>query len=219
MFGQLRPIERELEAKYSSILTGMLGSPAEAKKMAKEMIRQCIEESKKQGTYDWPSGLGQLVLEGGRSRHQAADRWAEAVRRRLHIKREDGVTDDDIRGFWNLHDIERRMIEKVDENARMALFLHSVHNSEQPTKELAFAEAEEKVRKYHPKYGYSGDSSCLSQPGATRDDRPLPCELIDRVNRYIERRTADDQEAYKRDIEASSTFNALVRREIRAGRL
>jgi hypothetical protein len=63
-------------------------------------------------------------------------------------------------------------------------------------------------------YGDPADTSHRSG-----DDRPLPYELKDRINRYIEKRRLHDPEAYKQDIQISSSFNALVRKEIRANNL
>jgi hypothetical protein len=51
------------------------------------------------------------------------------------------------------------------------------------------------------------------------DDRPLPCELKNRIDIYIEKRAQTDPEKYKKEIEQSSTFNALIRKEIRAGNI
>jgi len=48
---------------------------------------------------------------------------------------------------------------------------------------------------------------------------PLPFELKDRINIYIEKRAKSDPEKYKKDIESSSTFNALVRKEIQGGHI
>lgn len=54
--------------------------------------------------------------------------------------------------------------------------------------------------------------------GIKGDDRPLPYELKKRVNEYIGKRMSDPIE-YKRNIETSSSFNALIRKEIKSGNL
>ena len=51
------------------------------------------------------------------------------------------------------------------------------------------------------------------------DDRLLPDELRNRVNAYIDKRSKVDPEEYKKEIEKSTTFNALVRQEIRKGNI
>ena len=70
------------------------------------------------------------------------------------------------------------------------------------------------VCKFHPIYGDSNDNSQSSG-----DDRPLPFELKDRINIYIEKRAGKGSEEYKREMESSSSFNALIRKEMRAGKL
>jgi hypothetical protein len=44
-------------------------------------------------------------------------------------------------------------------------------------------------------------------------------ELRNRVNGYIEKRSETDPEEYKKEIEKSTTFNSLVRGEIRKGNI
>ena len=44
-------------------------------------------------------------------------------------------------------------------------------------------------------------------------------ELRNRVNAYIEKRSKTDPEEYKKEIEKSTTFNALIRQEIRKGNI
>jgi hypothetical protein len=47
---------------------------------------------------------------------------------------------------------------------------------------------------------------------------PLPYELKDRVNAWMQKEMMSPEDLRRR-VEESSTFNALVRSEIRAGRL
>jgi len=70
------------------------------------------------------------------------------------------------------------------------------------------------LKKFHPMYGDPNDTSKSSG-----DDRPLPFELEDRIKRYIEMRREQGGDFFKADLEATSSFNALVRREIRNGNL
>ena len=53
----------------------------------------------------------------------------------------------------------------------------------------------------------------------TKDDRPLPYELKDRINIYVEKRRQSDPNKFRKEIEQSSTFNALVRKEIKKGNI
>ena len=68
--------------------------------------------------------------------------------------------------------------------------------------------------KFLPVYGEPHE-----MPEEAEDDRPLPYELRHRVTRYAEQKAAADAEEYLKDIIDSSSFNALVRKEIRAGNI
>ena len=103
---------------------------------------------------------------------------------------------------------------KQDDAARMTLILHELENSTEPSKEKAFDTATIKVRKFHPIYGDPKDTAHTKG-----EDRPLPYELKDRINIYIEKRAKESSGNYKAEIEKATTFNALVRKEIRAGKL
>lgn len=105
-------------------------------------------------------------------------------------------------------DLERRLMLKDDDLSRMAAFMHHV---EQGTRT---EEAAVEVKKFHPIYGDPNDTGKSSG-----DDRPLPYELKDRINRYIEMRVKQGADSYKADLEASSSFNALVRGKIKKGNL
>ena len=134
----------------------------------------------------------------------------EKTRTMLSAKRKEGVTDEDIRWAWNMPDLERRLMlkEDDDENSRIALFMHHLDQGHSPE------EAAVRVKKFHPMYGDPNDTSKSSG-----DDRPLPFELKDRINRYIEMRSQQGADSFKTDLEATSSFNALVRLEIRNGNL
>jgi hypothetical protein len=70
----------------------------------------------------------------------AAARTEPAIRAKLEAKRADGVTDQDIRWWWNLHDLERRMMLLDDDNSRLAFILdkteHQGLTAEQAVAEL-----------------------------------------------------------------------------------
>lgn len=79
---------------------------------------------------------------------------------------------------------------------------------------MSFEEAAVKVRKSYPMYGDPEDTSNTSG-----EDRPLPYELKNRVNNYIEKKALSDPEGMKTQLEQSSSFNALARDEIRKGNI
>jgi hypothetical protein len=198
LFHGYNEIEKKLLEMYSKMFTEM-GLP-EARKMAKELLDAAIEESKREVTYNLPPNFGDMLLE--------KEKTDEKIRKMLEKKRKEGVRDEDIGWWWNMNDVERRMMIKVDE-----FFLPSAHiklREEGKTSDEAAAQ----VRKTHPIYGDPEDTT-----HGSGDDRPLPFELKDRVNIYIQKRFLNDREKFGKDIDSSSTFNALVRREIRAGNL
>jgi len=47
----------------------------------------------------------------------------------------------------------------------------------------------------------------------------LPFELKDRINIYTQKRSQTDPEKFKNEIAESSSFNALIRKEIRNGKV
>lgn len=170
----------------------------DSSKMAENLLDEAIKEAKK---VSLPLNAGDKVLEKERS-----DKNTHKV---LEKKRQEGVRDEDIRWWWNLDSVERMMMLKVDEFHRLALHIKCRQEDG-----LSVDKAAEQVRKHHPIFGNPEDKTHTQG-----DDRPLPEELKDRINVYIEKRFTNDYEKFKREIERSSTFNALVRKEIRAGNI
>jgi len=144
---------------------------------------------------------GDLVL--------AKEKNNEIVHQVLEKKRREGVRDEDIRLWWNLSNLERMMMLKVDEFHRLSLHVKCCQDDS-----LSAEQATKQVRKFHPIYGNPEDTTHTQG-----DDRPIPEELKDRINIYIGKRFKNDPEKYKKDIEISSTFNALIRKEIKAGKI
>jgi hypothetical protein len=175
-------------------------SPSQAKSTFRDMLKKAKEESQKEGTSTLARNFGDILLE-----KESTD---EKTKLMLARKRKEGVRDEDIRWWWNLHDLERRIMLAVDNLHRMAMFIHSMEEGMEEN------EAAARIRKYHPDYGNPEDTS-----HTCGDDRPLPYELKDRINIYIQKRSRTDPEEYKREIESSSSFNVLIRKEINKGNL
>ena len=177
------------------------GLPAwDAEKFVSSMLKEVKEESIREGTWDLPENYGDLLLEW-----EATD---DAIRATLARKRAEGVTDEDIRWWWNRHDLDRRAMLKADERIRVRACVVRLAKDEVPDVAIL------NVRKHFAIFGEPGDPT-----DPTDQDGPLPCELKDTVNRYTQRRALEDPNEYERDIQSSSSFNALVRREIRAGNI
>jgi len=211
-FNKYNEVEKELLEEYSQMFT-MMGLP-DAKETAKGLLDRAIEKSKKEGTYNLPPNFGNIILKEQKAEDPAIERIAEGIRNTLLSKRTEGVRDEDIKWWWNLNDVERSIMVGVDEFHRLALCMKIVDEDG-----FSLEEAGKQAWRYHPKYtyGYRGEIKDISQQ--IKDRLPLPIELKDRINIYIEKRGKSDPERYKKDIEKSSTFNALIRKEIKAGNI
>jgi hypothetical protein len=195
-FSKYNEIEKGLLEIYSKLFSDM-GLP-DSRKMTEEILDQAIENSKKDGHYNLKN-VGDTLLKREKSSGQANQNFES--------KRKEGVKNEDIRWWFNLNDIERRMMLKVDEFHRLALFMKEKEEGKTDD------EADAIVRKHHPIYGDLKDET-----HGKGDNRPLPLELKDRINIYIEKKGINNQD-FKKQIDSSSTFNALVRKEIRAGNI
>ncbi|TET09710.1 MAG: hypothetical protein E3J83_01755 [Candidatus Atribacteria bacterium] len=165
----------------------------QAKKLVTDFLKDSIREAKQDGTFNLPLNYGNILLkeekEGSKS---------------LKPEREEGVTDKDILWYYNIHEVERRMLDKIDIFFRLALYEEYISNG------LSKNEAVKKLFKFRPKWGNPRDTKHTSGY-----DRPLPPSLMDRVNRYIIKRSETDIGKFKLDCEQSSSLNALIRKEIK----
>lgn len=200
LFGKKRsPLEKRLLEEYSNLLAPQLGSAREGRRAAEEWLEQARELAEKAGTL----GLSNLA-----ENYFAMAASDPAVEAKLAAKRKDGVTDEDIRWWWNIDELERRMMCISDEHARMAMYLYQRQELGLSPKK-AGAAVNRNVAFY----------SDTSEPGDPHgDNRALPFELKDRINKWVIRMMSDP-EAFKRRLASVSSFNALVRQTIRAGDL
>jgi len=194
LFNNYNEIEKQLLEHYTQFFTTM--SLPDAKKTAKDMLNKAIEESKE-------------------ARNLNIEKVAEIFRKVLPVKRAEGVKDEDIRWWWNLNDVERKMMLKIDEFYKLTLFMEACKNGKSEQ------EAGKMMWEAHPMYT-EGDPNIKPEKISfepKREDYRLPIELKDRVNRYIEKRANEDPEKIKQDLKDFSTFNAFIRKEIRAGNI
>jgi hypothetical protein len=197
----LRPeIEKQLEKQYLPMLQDMMGiSSSQARKQFQELLQQAKEESVEENTASLPENFGDILLQ---------KEFTDAnIKTMLERKRAEGVNNGDIKWWWNLHDFERRIMLEVDDIFRAATFCKL--KEEQG---LNDEEAAKKLRKIFPVFGNSDDIT--RGAGA---DRPLPYELKDRINLYINKRSQYDLEELKNEIEEALSVNALIRMNIQKG--
>lgn len=213
LFDNYNEIEKELLEQYSQMLATM-GMP-NARRMAKDLLNKAIEKSKKEGTYNLPSNFGDIILRKEKTENPAIEKVAEIFRKILPQKKAEGVKDEDIRWWWSLNDVERSIMLGFDEMTRMALYLEKWHSG------MSSEKASRIVWKTHPTYTYGDptEKPDKAPSGLKKEDYKLPIELKDRINRYIETRGEANSGKFKKDIKSSSTLNAFVRKEIKAGKI
>jgi hypothetical protein len=194
--------EKRLESQYVSFFMESMSMPEDiAREIFKAFAEEQKEAARREGTDRLPESFGDILLQ--------SEKTDEKVRNAFAPKRADGVTDEDIIFWWNMHDLERRMICKVDEMNRILLFEKLMQDSE-----ITEPEAARLVAKRFPIYG---DPEHLVLE--TVEDRPLPFELKWRVNHYISERTQDDTDRFKQEVEASTSLNAVLRKALREKKL
>lgn len=193
-------IQRQLEAFYVPMFQTMMGMTfAQAKSTFHDLYRQAESEAKKEGSINLPTNLGDILLEKESTRQETKSMLAK--------RRKDGVRDEDVRWWMNRYELDRKMMIKVVDISKLALFME-LREQDRFSEE----EAAREVKKYFPIFGDPDDTST-----SHGDDRPLPFELKDRINAYIQKRSQTDPAEYKKEISESSSLNALIRKEIRTG--
>jgi len=197
----LADIERELEAHYVHDLHMMGLSPSEARRAFWHIMNEIKEESLKTGTSTLPRDFGDWLLE--------RENTDERVKAMLAKRRTEGVTDQDIRWWWNMHHLQRAVMCKLDDLNRHALLTRFMEGDG-----LSREDATRKLERYDPLFGEPDEMHADRHM-----DQPLPYELKERVRRYAQRRSILEPEAFAKDMEESSSLNALIRQELQRGNL
>jgi len=192
-------IEKELFEIYVNNKKNTIGiSENKAKEMVRDMLKQAKQKVSQAKEDRLPENFGTLMLQNEKNDPKHIN---------LHIKRSNGVRDDDVLWLWNMHPLERRMIEIDDEATKMVAFMSYTE------KGLTSEEATKKMRKYFIYYGDPTDTKKY-----LGDDKPLPPELKNRINEWLES-NSNDQKTFKSKLEEFSTMNAFIRAEIRARKI
>ena len=190
--------ERQLHQLYAQMLGGLAGcTPEEADQMVSEAIAACKKQGKAQGKYDLPEDYGDRIVEAARIGEPKSRRIVERAR-------QEGASDDDIKEWWNLPDLSRRMVIWSENIFRMSVFRHA-----RSVDGLSAEQAAARVHKMYPSYRNPGDTTKLSG-----ENRPLPHELRGRVDAYKQHHGA----AYiAQQVDGFLSYNAFVRHAIREG--
>lgn len=196
LFGNPDSLETRLTNEMAVAFQG-IGTPRhEAMNMAREMVIEAKQEVAQRGWSNQSPNAGDLLLQQERENPKIHD-GLEAIR-------EDGVRDEDIRWWWNMHPLERVIIQKSDELNRWSAALALSEQGLDPE------QVTRKVFAIHPKFGDPREDE--------GDDRPIPFELKRRIVEFMERHY-DAPDRMREKIENASSFNAVIRAEIRAGTL
>jgi hypothetical protein len=165
----------------------------------------CIDSAKKEigktRGQRLPANYGFILLQ--------REKTDPEVAKDLKKKRQEGVTDEDISVYWNAPELWRRTVDQLGRFLMFSLWKELVAQGK--SEEAAAIH----VRKAFPYWGDPDDTRVTSG-----DDRPLPAELSRREDAWTSReRQRIGDEAFKERCESSSSYNAIIRAEIRAGRL
>jgi len=132
----------------------------------------------------------------------------EKIKSMLTKLRQEGVNDEDIRWWWNMHDLERRMMQVDYLRHRYILFLKLQEDG------LGPEESAKGVAKRFPIFGNPDDNTLSGG-----NDRPIPWELKNRVDLWIQKGYKMDPEKFKKRIDYSTSVNSLIRKSIERGNL
>lgn len=185
----MRAFDKELVQQKRAQLRAAGLTYFEARSMAREQISSAIETAKARGRYD-RGPLGEWVL----SQPQFAP-YFESIRARYR------VTDEDIRAWWDLDEVERIVAASDDELSKIEAALSAMN------KGLTPAQAGEETWRLFPYYVYEFGT----QESSNARDELLPVELKPRIVDYVVSRRS-----VKHDF---PTFNAWVRHALEVGDL
>lgn len=215
LFSGFNDMERQLLKTYFQLMA-ISGFPI-SKRETKDMMKAAIAKSKKDGTYYLPPNMGDIILGYAKNDALIVSMLIERINRNLPNIRAEGVTDKDIRCWWNLHDLERRMIEKTELRMWTYKYLVYINQYKHLPYEDAVYKAGLEMRKKFPYFGdkvEGYDSQILCE-----EDRPLPYELKERVDNYLRKWAKDDPVTFEFKILPSPSLNAFLRKEIQEGNL
>ena len=199
---RLSTFEKELWHQETAMFGAMGLGPREARREAKRRVKAAIAESKKEGTY----GIGPLGASMLRKY-----RTDPEMKREYEGMTKDGVTDNDILEWWDLPDVERRLMVIDDDHFRIATMLERIDAGFSPH------EACRLVWRSFPMFGI-----CTKPPTFGDDEASvlLPEELKLRVLRWQERMQSEGRfDELDAESKGFTTMNGYIRSLARQGRL
>ena len=209
IFSKYNKVEKALLDLYTQLNTDLLGmSHQEAKHTANTVLDHCIEESRKEGTYDFPQDLGDIIIGIEKADNPKIKAFSDLIRQSIGDLKKEGVRNEDIQWWWNLNDIERRIMIAYDKTTQIMIYRAFIDDG------LSELDASEKVLESNVRYGYPDSTSYFEG-----DNRPLPYELKERINLFVSNRRNGDYNAFIKEVLTFPSFNAFIRSEIRKGNI
>jgi hypothetical protein len=201
LFSKLSALEKQLEKEFIKELQSRIGmSPSEAKRTFLSFLSRAKKASKEGGTSHLPPNFGDILIE--------KEEYDEQTMSLLAKRRKEGVVDEDIKWWWNMYEIERRLILEMDFFNRYYLMKKHIDDG------IEEKESVQLIRKSFIIYGDPEDDE-----HTTGDDKPIPHELMKRIGTYLTEKMQEDPEKHLIETGDSSTLNAFARKKIREGEI
>lgn len=199
-----RPIERTLITQQTQLFTVMGLSTNDAKEKAETSVQAAIKSAKESGRYG-REPLGETMLA------QPSGFWRTYLD---EIRSLDGVTDEDIRFWWDLDEVERALVDFNDQAMRVSVYIQATGEAIDRglPYELAKVEGASKVRETLPAWGLP------TQMNGPDGARLLPFELERRLTRWMEVYAYPVQPPHS-PSEGFAVFNDWVREMVSKGAL
>jgi hypothetical protein len=168
-----------------------------------EWIRHCVEKTKAQTVI--PPNYGDLLIELARDDPD--------LKLRLEKLRRQGVRDEDIRSWYNMHILERTCVLETLEFMRLSAWYALMEKNWDP------ADAIIAVHKKLARFGDPDDPNWGGEARSrlTEEDRPIPVELYNVVSDFVARHNNDP--AFLAKLSCATSMNAVVRQAIKSGEL
>ena len=187
IFNGRSELEIQLEKLTIDGLLSMGMSESEAKQMSKNLIADVQQELK--DSPDLPVNFGDYLLEN--------ESVNEKISNMLSDRRKLGVSDQEIREWWNKSPLERGVIRKTDEMFHMTVFMWAREQGMSPE------EASAHVKKSLPMFSESDL------------DNYLPYEWKEKVNVFITEYVVANKERSQAEARQFNTLNEYLLSKIR----
>ncbi|MGI6093583.1 MAG: hypothetical protein GX348_07980 [Veillonellaceae bacterium] len=185
------PREQQLEREFIPIIMKDIATKEEAQLIFQKLLKEVKADIASKP--DMPLNMGDYLLKNEKNNAR--------ISKMLEKRRLFGVTDDQIREWWNKDELERGLIKKFSEFQRMAIY------SMLKSQGMSAKEARKKVMMCFPTYGEKDLSL------------HLPYEIKEKVDNYIYALLSNPQtaDATRQQIEAAGSVNDFIVEKIDQG--